>query len=252
MRQIDLAQSLLLLLLAVPACFAQSRILVYNRSYTPDGKGYVHDNIAASAAAIQRIGSKNGIVVDVSDSPAMFTRDNLKRYSVIVFSNSNNEAFTSDDQRNAFKAYIEHGGGFVGVHSASGSERKWDWFAQMVGARFVIHPKYQHFQVHVAEPNFTAVAGLPADFTVEDECYFFKTFADDLHVVLTTDRTKLDLMGFKANASDFPNPLPLAWWHEFDGGREFYLALGHDKLNYSDPMFTGILERAILWAGKRQ
>ena len=34
----------------------QPRILVYTRNYTPDGKGYVHDNIAASVAAIRKMG----------------------------------------------------------------------------------------------------------------------------------------------------------------------------------------------------
>ena len=39
----------------------QPRILVYTRNYTPDGKGYVHDNIAASVAAIRKMGAGVGI-----------------------------------------------------------------------------------------------------------------------------------------------------------------------------------------------
>lgn len=238
----------LLLLVCLSQCAAQQRMLVYTRSYTPDNKGYVHANIAASVAGLQQIGKTLGMLVDASDDPAVFTPANLSRYRVIVFSNSNNEAFASNEQRKAFKAYIEHGGGFVGIHSASGSERTWDWFATMIGGRFVMHPKLQHFQVHVADPNFPAAKGLPPDFAVDDECYFDTIFAKDLHVVLTTDRSKLDMTGFKANAEDFANPLPLAWWHEFDGGREFYIALGHKPSNYSDPQFTGLLQRAIVWA----
>ena len=41
---------LFLTLASVPAS-AQRRILVYTRNYTPNGKGYVHENIAASVAA---------------------------------------------------------------------------------------------------------------------------------------------------------------------------------------------------------
>lgn len=240
----------LLAVLCLSQCIAQRRMLVYTRSYTPDNKGYVHANIAASVEGLEQIGKKLGMPVNASADPAVFTPANLRRYAVIVFSNSNNEAFASDTQRDAFKAYIEHGGGFVGIHSASGSERTWDWFAQMIGGRFVVHPKQQSFLVHVADPSFPAVKGM-ADFTVDDECYFDTIFANDLHVVLTTDRTKLDLIGFKANLADFANPLPLAWWHEFDGGREFYVALGHNATNYSDPQFTGILERAIQWAAAK-
>ena len=78
---------------------AEKKILVYTRNYTPDGKGYVHDNIKASVAAIRKMGKENGFAVDVSDDPNVFTDANLKQYKALVFSNSNNEAFATDEQR---------------------------------------------------------------------------------------------------------------------------------------------------------
>src|SRR5580692_5656953 len=89
----------------------QPRILVYTRNYTPDGKGYVHDNIASSVEAIQKLGTENGFTVDISDDPVVFTEANLRQYAAVVFSNSNNQAFSSDAQRTAFQQYIESGGG---------------------------------------------------------------------------------------------------------------------------------------------
>lgn len=242
---------LALLLSFSVVCVAQDRLLIYTRNYTPDNKGFVHDNIAASVESLKIIAEQIHMPADVSDDPTIFTPDNLRRYKVMVFSNSNNEAFSTDAQRDAFKAWIEHGGGWVGIHSASGSERKWDWFAQMVGGRFLMHPKKQQFSVHLVDPNFPAMKGVPTDFTVTDECYFTKRFSDSIHPLLTADTSKLDVTNFKLNREDFPNPLPLAWWQEFDGGREFYIALGHDKTNYQDPQFTGILRRAILWAAHK-
>jgi len=235
-------------LLSVSTLHAQNRVLVYTRSYTADNKGYIHDNIASSVTALQKIGLEAHLDVDTSDDPAVFTPDNLKRYRVLVFSNSNNEAFATQPQRDAFKAWIEHGGGWVGIHSASGSERNWDWFAQMVGGRFLMHPKKQKFSVHVADPDFPAMKGMPADFTVDDECYFTKRFSDSIHPLLTVDTATLDVTGFKLDRKDFPNPLPIAWWQQFDGGREIYIALGHDKADYQNPMFTGLLRQALLWA----
>ena len=44
--------------------------------------------------------------------------------------------------------------------------------------------------------------------------------------------------------------MPLAWYHQFDGGREFYLALGHNKEDYANPLLYGIIENGILWAMK--
>src|SRR6476660_10082904 len=139
--------AMLAVLITAPILGAQKKILVYTRNYTPDGKGYVHDNIAASVAAIKKIGAEKGITVDVSDDPTSFTDANLKQYSALVFSNSNNEAFATDAQREAFKRYIQSGGGFVGIHSASGSQRDWPYFWSVLGGKFLVHPKMQKFTV---------------------------------------------------------------------------------------------------------
>ena len=248
---------LLLLIISAPplSAAAQHKVLVYTRNYTPDGKGYVHDNIQSSVDAIKKMGAESGFAVDVSDDPAVFTEVNLRNYGALIFSNSNNEAFSSDAQRNAFKNYIEAGGGFVGLHSASGSERDWPYFWSVLGGKFAAHPKMQTFTVQVADPLFPAVKTLPAKFEWTDECYFIDHLNPDIHPVLVTDRTKLtSLELMKIDASSFPNPLPLAWYHQFDGGREFYLALGHNKEDYANPILYKVIENGILWAlrtGKR-
>lgn len=230
----------------------ESRVLVYTRNYTPDGKGYVHANIATSVEAIRKIGAQNHFSVDVSDDPTVFTSKKFKKYKALIFSNSNNVAFDTEKQRQAFRRFIEAGGGFVGIHSASGSERHWDYFAQVLGGRFVQHPVLQTFVVHVADPHSSLTRGIPSKFDWTDECYFLDHLSPDLHVFLTTDRTALHgLEQTQIDVSRFPNPLPLAWYHTFDGGREFYLALGHRDEAYSDPLFLKILTRGILWSMKR-
>ena len=90
------------------------RILVYTRNGpTLDGKpGYVHDNIASSVAAIRQLGKENGFDVDVSDDPGAFTGENLKKYKVLVFSNTNNESIETEDQKAAFQRFIRAGGGY--------------------------------------------------------------------------------------------------------------------------------------------
>ncbi|HZL53715.1 MAG TPA: ThuA domain-containing protein [Terracidiphilus sp.] len=231
------------------AAATQPRILVYTRNYTPDGKGYVHDNIAASVEAIQKMGAENGFAVDYTDNPDVFGNTNLKEYAAIVFSNSNNEAFSSDSQRDAFKHYIESGGGFVGIHSASGSERNWPYFWSVLGGKFAAHPKMQSFTVRVVDPDSPATKNLPATFEWTDECYFTDHLNPDIHPVLVTDRSKLSsLEAMKIDVASFPNPLPLAWSHQFDGGREFYVALGHNKQDYANPILYGIIENGILWS----
>ena len=231
------------------AAAAQPRILVYTRNYTPDGKGYVHENIATSVEAIRKMGAEKGFAVDASNDPAVFTDANLKQYAALVFCNSDNEAFSSDGQREAFKHYIESGGGFVGIHSAAGSERDWPYYTSVLGGKFAAHPKMQPFTVRVVDPDFPAVKGQPASFEWTDECYFLDHLNPDIHRVLVTDRTKLNFLdALKIDVSSFPNPMPLAWFHEFDGGREFYFALGHNKEDYANPILYGIIENGILWS----
>jgi len=225
------------------------RVLVYTRNYTPDGKGYVHDNIAASVAAIRKMGDEAGFAVDEVDAPGVFTDANLRQYAALIFSNSNNEAFSDDTQRDAFKHYIEAGGGFVGIHSASGSERDWPYFWSVLGGKFAAHPRQQPFTVRVTDPDFAAAKGLPAQFTWTDECYFLDHLNPDIHPVLVTDRTKLaTLEPMTIDPTKFPVDLPLAWFQKFDGGREFYLALGHNKEDYENPLLYGIIKNGILWA----
>src|SRR5213078_215689 len=112
------------------------------------GKGlYVHDNIPASIEAIKKLGTENNFVVEVSDDPSLFTATGLKKYKAIVFDNTNNEIFENEEQKAALQSYIHQGGGFVGIHSASGSMRQWPWFWATLGGKFNRHAKLQKFTV---------------------------------------------------------------------------------------------------------
>lgn len=225
------------------------RVLVYTRNHVTNGSGYVHDNIADSVAAIKKLGAENGFAVDSSDDPAVFTRDNLRKYRVLVFSNSNNEAFATNAQRDAFKAFIHGGGGFVGIHSASGCERDWPYYWSVLGGKFQRHPKQQKFTVRVVDPDHPATKGLPASFEWEDECYYLEFLNPDLHPLLVTDPTQLDDPGRKQHPGGLVGrSLPLAWTLRTDGGRSFYTALGHRKEHYQDPVLLRQILGGIQWA----
>jgi type 1 glutamine amidotransferase len=228
---------------------ARKNILVYTRNYTRDGKGYVHDNIDASVAAIKKMGAENGFSVDVSADPNLFTDATLKQYRAIVFSNSNNIAFDSDHQREAFQRFIRAGGGFAGIHSASGSERSWPYFWQVVGGKFLRHPPLQKFTVTVRDASHPSTKSLPASFEWEDECYFLEYLNPNLHPLLSTDPGQLtDKDRAKYPMGLVGNSLPLAWTLQVDGGRQFYTALGHKKEHYSNPILYQHILGGILWA----
>ncbi len=91
--------------------------------YTKNGKGYVHDNIPAAVSCIQKLGKEHGFKVDTSGSASVMTEGNLKQYTLLIFPSTNNDVFETDAQRLAFRNYMEAGGGFVGIHSVTGTER---------------------------------------------------------------------------------------------------------------------------------
>jgi type 1 glutamine amidotransferase len=227
------------------------RILVYTRNgLTLEGKkGYVHDNIAASVEALKKLGAENKITVDVSDDPAVFTDANLKRYKALVFDNTNNEILDTEEQKASLQRYMKAGGGFVGLHSASGSMRQWPWFWSVLGGKFLRHPKLQPFTIKVKDRSHPSTAHLPESFQWSDEFYFVDNMPEGLHVLLAGDLTTLnDPAKEKYPGTKFGNEFPLAWCHEVEGGRAWYTALGHKKEYYSDPILTKHILGGILWA----
>ena len=211
---------------------------------------YVHDNIAASVAVIKKLGQENQFEVEVSDDPKLFTDESLKKFKALVFDNTNNEIFDNEEQKAAFQRYIRGGGGFVGIHSACGSMRKWPWFWSMLGGKFKRHPALQPFTIKVKDAKDPSTAHLPESFQWTDEFYFLEQMPEDLHVLLAGDLTTLEKDKDKEKFADkrFGNELPLTWRHQFDGGREWYTALGHKSEYYSDPKLSKLILGGILWA----
>ncbi|QHV95207.1 ThuA domain-containing protein [Spirosoma endbachense] len=216
------------------------RVLVY----TKNGKGYVHDNIPNAVQCIQKLGQQHGFKVDVSDQPAVFTEENLKQYTALIFPSTNNDVFDTDAQRLAFRRYIEAGGGFVGIHSVIGTERNWLWFKRMLGGTFAWHPHFQKLKLNIIDTNHPSMQGLPKVWEKGDECYFSKEMSPGPTVVMVHDLTALNPQDQEekdkiiANRGSYTELYPAAWYYNFDGGYTWCTALGHDKKDYEDPTFT--------------
>lgn len=217
--------------------------------FTKNGKGYVHENIPSSIAALQKLGVEQGFKTDTTTNSALFSDENLKKYDAIIFSNTNNDVFDTEEQKVAFMRYIQAGGGFMGIHSASGTERNWKWFKLMLGATFLRHPPFQKFTVHVAGKNHPAVKNLISDWETNDECYFFKEVNPTIKVLLVSDISNIKESPDSKNVTPdiFGNRYPAAWCQEFDGGRVFYTALGHNKDDYSNPIYLAHIIEGLKW-----
>ena len=86
--------------------------------YTKNGKGYVHDNIETSVTTLQKICAELGVVTTVSEDPNIFLSSEMSHFDAVFFSNTNNEAFDTEEQRSAFQSFCSSGKGFGGLHSA--------------------------------------------------------------------------------------------------------------------------------------
>lgn len=145
----------------------------------------------------------------------------------------------------ALQRFIQAGGGFVGIHSASDTEFDWPWYGRLVGAYFTGHPPgTQEAVITVVDTTFAATAHLPQTWMHTDEWYDLRTTNQFVNVVLTVDE-----FSYKTpEQRPVLREKPIAWYHEFDGGRAFYTALGHTVESYSDPLFRTHLREAVTWA----
>jgi len=214
--------------------------------YTKNGKGYVHENIATSVATLKQICSTLGVETVVSEDPAIFTSPEMNSFDAVFFSNTNNEAFETQTQKDAFQAFCRNGKGFGGLHSASGSERQWPWFWNLLGGKFIRHAPFQKFTINVVDPNHPSTKNLPARFEVEDECYYSIEMNPDIHVLLAADMTTVeDAKKGEYPSNIFNDSFPLAWCHEFEGGKQWYSSLGHPISAYSLELYQNHIKGGI-------
>ncbi|MBK1782704.1 ThuA domain-containing protein [Prauserella cavernicola] len=92
------------------------------------------DPVRQAARAIEELGQGNGIAVDRTTDPAVFTKDNLARYRGVVFLSAEGRALNAG-QEAALQSYIREGGGFLGIRDAAKAQASSEWFGGLIGAR---------------------------------------------------------------------------------------------------------------------
>jgi len=215
---------------------AQSkRVLVFTKTAR-----YHHESIPDGVKAIQKIAAEDKFTVDVTTDSTVFNENNLKRYAAVIFLNTSGNVLDTV-QKTDFQRYIEAGGGYMGIHCASSTEKSWTWYGHLVGAVFTDHPEPQNGTIDVVDHQNPSTAHLPIRWAWKDEWYNFRDIQSDLHVLFKADETSYK--GGKNGANH-----PLAWYHEYDGGRAFYTALGHFPEAYVDPLFVKHIREGIKYA----
>lgn len=212
------------------------RLLVFSKT-----GGFRHASIKDGIAALKRLAAEHNVVADFTEDASVFTDANLIRYNAVVFLLTSGNILDSE-QKAAFERYIQAGGGYVGVHSASDTEHNWPWYGKLVGAFFLSHPRIQQATIDVVDRSTPSTSMLPVHWVRTDEWYNFATNPRGrVHVLMTVDEKTYQ--GGTMGAYH-----PIAWYHEYDGGRAWYTALGHTSESYSEPLFLAHLWGGIVYA----
>jgi len=233
---------ILLAIIAVVAYFmfkpAEVKVLVFSKT-----EGFRHESIAAGTEAIKMLGSRNDFTVVTTANADDFNENNLKDFMAVVFLNTTGDVL-DPVQQSQMERFIQAGGGYVGIHSATDTEYGWPWYGKLAGAYFDSHPMNPNVQegtVNVVQANHPSTDSLPDSWNVEDEWYNFKALDPANMVLMTVDESTYEGGTNGANH-------PIAWYKEYDGGRSFYTAMGHTNEQFSESKFLSHLLGGIKYA----
>jgi cytochrome c len=223
------------------------RILLFSKT-----EGFRHDCIPTATAALRKLCLSNGIAVDTTEDAEDFTEKNLRRYQAVVFLCTTGDVL-NPTQETDFERYIQAGGGYVGIHSATDTEYGWTWYGGLAGGYFNGHPEIQNATLRVETHDHPSTRHLSGDqWQRKDEWYNFKNLNPNVQVLLSLDESSYSGGNNCADSVGKQPCHPAAWCHVYDGGRAFYTAGGHTKESYAEPEFLKHVLGGIRYAIGKQ
>lgn len=240
---------------SIPADLPRPAILVFSKT-----NGFRHEEaIPAGKALFAQMAKDKGWGYFETENGAAFSPEILARFDAVVFNNTSGDVFTPA-QRDAFKGFIEGGGGYVGLHAAGdNSHEAWGWYIKdLIGALFTQHtmsPQFQQATVNVEDKDHAATQGLPASWQRTEEWYSFDKSprTTGAKVLITVDEKTYKPVGMFGKDLRMGADHPMVWWHCVGAegtrrGRALYSAFGHQPEAYSKPEYRKLLVNAAGWA----
>lgn len=231
---------------ASPVIYQKNNVLIFYKT-----NGYRHQSIKAGIEAITNAGVRHGWHIQATENGASFNSEYLNSFKVVVFLSTTGDILTPQ-QKKAFEQYIENGGGYAGIHSASDTEHEWVWYDKLLGTHFKSHTLFPR---HIVDAEIIteikehiATRHLPKYWTKEDEWYNFKNNVrrkDNIQVLLS--------LNDESYLSIFPKSMgidhPISWINVIGKGRIFYTAMGHNAETFTDQNALQHIIGGIQWAG---
>lgn len=192
-----------------------------------------------------------GFILDTTDDFAPYA-DSLSRYDVIIMCNAQPRG---DRQREAFRRYMEQGGGWLGFHAAGYNDRHtnyWPWLNTFLGCGFFYCNNWppQPALLDIDDPGHDITRSLPQHFTAPaSEFYQWKPSPrtnKDVKVLVSIS-PKMYPFGLKdvVKWGDFP----VAWTNT--RYRMVYLNMGHGDEGFTDATQNLMFVNAFRWVVSR-
>jgi sugar phosphate isomerase/epimerase/type 1 glutamine amidotransferase len=234
------------------------RLLVFTLNVGYGG----HPSIAHANEAVTLMGRKTGAYETViSQDPAVFERESLRRFDAVFFNNTVGNLFTDPRLRQNLVEFVYAGGGLMGAHGSSVAFTRWpgaieDWpeFGLMIGARGASHrDSTEHVFIKLDDPGhpINRVFG-GAGFDYRDE--FFRVHEpysrNRVRVLLAIDTDKSDINQGQPRGDCIraDNDYALAWVRNYGRGRAFYSTIAHNPYVFWDRGMLAFYLGAIQFA----
>jgi len=209
-----------------------------------------HESINEGVTAIKNLANRNYFDVQWHQEGVVITDDYLSKFQVLIFLNTTGDIFKPEEQK-AIEKFIQSGKGYVGIHSASDTEYDWPWYTKLVGRMFHIHPVIQTAKLRLTANTFPGLEGFNNGQLWTDEWYQFDNeTTNNLTYILAVDETTYNpaVQWEVKSGKGMGSFHPISWYHDYDGGRSFYTALGHMPAVYTDVAFLNHIYAGIFWA----
>jgi type 1 glutamine amidotransferase len=236
---------------AIPADLPRPAILVFSKT-----NAFRHEEaIPAAADMFETMARQKGWGIFHTENGATFSPEILARFDAVIFSNTSGDVFTPD-QRAAFQAFVEGGGGYVGIHAAGdNSHEGWPWYVRsIIGTNFTGHPMDPQFQqatIKVEDRTHPATAHLGETWQRTDEWYSFDASPRNVagvNILATLDESTYSQEGWGSANLSMGADHPIMWWRCAGQGRVFYTALGHTAESFTEAENVAVLTGAVEWA----
>ncbi|PWN27524.1 class I glutamine amidotransferase-like protein [Jaminaea rosea] len=253
--------------------------------------GYRHEAIPTAISTITSLGNGSLVLSDDNvDSTIKSGRWNtnnsedatlfndvasLKQYDAIVFAFTTDVdppgvgSLLNDDQTANLLEYIEQGGSFAGIHSATNCLYSYPAYGRLVGAFFTYHAQSQRVTLKPTTRDHPSTSKLPDTLTISEEMYHLRTDPRKLPSPATALLTNASAYPDPGGQRGEGNPQPLAWYRsgslltsgasalggDLDGqtqctgggGKTFVTTLGHEIATWNNAAFQGHIQGGIGW-----